>query len=391
MTKENNIKVAILTYSHIRNMNFGALLQCFALYNVIKKTGNKPIVIDWSIKSNLNVSKFKSINKEYTKLNTISTLKRKLGGYRYAVNAHVSFFLSRQKILDFHSNYFKNKTAKVSKTNISELNNLADAFIVGSDQVWRYKYCPDIEMFFLNFVNKDRKKRSYAASFGIDKWNEAPENVTQCVRELIHRFDHVSVREKSGVQICEKVFNKDACRVLDPTLLLTAKEYVDICKLDLEKAPEMEYVGAMFLEPEKNILLMKKIKRIMGKKVINLKGINYNILSFNFLKIRSVTSWVNHIRYADFIVTDSFHCTAFCIIFNKPFVVIANKKRGISRLENLLYELGLINHLFTNENMLFQSKIWENDINYSYVNKKLKLQQETSNRFLLNALTNNTE
>ncbi len=80
---------------------------------------------------------------------------------------------------------------------MKELNKIFDCFIVGSDQVWRYSTCPDVETFFLNFVEDSKIKISYAASFGIDTWNEAPDSITIKIKKLLKKFDAISVRPRS--------------------------------------------------------------------------------------------------------------------------------------------------------------------------------------------------
>ena len=114
---------------------------------------------------------------------------------------------------------------KIEVNDFNALNpNDFDAFIVGSDQVWRRLYMPDIYREYLSFAEGWNVRRiSYAASFGTEEWEYSPLETTEC-RRLLQKFDAVSVREASGVSLCKKHFGVEAVHVVDPTLLLDRDE-----------------------------------------------------------------------------------------------------------------------------------------------------------------------
>src|SRR5690606_24010101 len=102
--------------------------------------------------------------------------------------------------------------------------NKYDLVVVGSDQVWRPKYSPNIYNFFVDFIGRGGKSISYAASFGVDEWEFNEKQTFRC-KELIRKFDAVSVREQSAITLCKEKFDSDAELVVDPTLLILAKDY----------------------------------------------------------------------------------------------------------------------------------------------------------------------
>src|SRR5690606_15864360 len=128
-----------------------------------------------------------------------------------------------------------------SDSGMKALNNIGfDTYIVGSDQCWRPKYSPNITNYFLDFLNDKQNviRISYAASFGTSDW-EFNEPETKMCRDLIQKFDAVSVRESSGIELCQKYLDKEAQHVLDPTMLLELDDY--ITKIGRASCREREY------------------------------------------------------------------------------------------------------------------------------------------------------
>lgn len=244
-----------------------------------------------------------------------------------------------------------------------------NAFVVGSDQTWRPKYVSNIYYYFLSFLGDKKVKRiAYAPSFGSDKWEYSPEQEKRC-KELVKKFDAVSVREKEALSLCKEHFEIDAQWVLDPTMLLTINDYE---KLIPSHKPNIHTLAYSILDNSRSKLdivnTIANLKKLSPYR-INAKDENVNAA----LKDRvcpSIQFWLSGIRDSSFVVADSFHATVFAIIFNKPFVAIANKERGLSRFCSLLesYNLG--------ERLVFDVKditeeLLNTDINWDYVNKKM--------------------
>jgi len=384
----NNLKkkVGILTLSHSDNKNYGALLQSYALYSMVKTLGHQPYIINWIFHSKMTLS-FADIRCSSKKQYLYLCLRRFLGVKLGYFIRKISSYYGNKPFKNFSNQFLPNKTFKVSHHNLADLNNEIKTFIVGSDQVWRYKEPLDLYAFFLDFVTESNRKISYAASFGIDKWNEAPNEVTVKVRNLIKRFDFISVREFSGVDICENVFDVKAQFVLDPTLLLSVNHYRPIFESESDAdLSNKDYLACMILDSKSSNSLCLSLNKMISLPAISIRGEDINIFSLTFIKYNSIARWLNYIRNARFIVTDSYHCAIFCIIFRKKFAVILHKKRGTTRIESLLSLINLKDRLFNNEEELLKSEIWTQDIDYVQVEIILDRERQKSIEFLTNAL-----
>ena len=227
-----------------------------------------------------------------------------------------------------------------------------DAIIVGSDQVWRHYYFTlsykcGIENAFLKFCEKEKLKRvAYAASFGNDVWEYSKEETKECAR-LLRRFDAVSVREISAVGFCQNMLGrKDAQQVLDPTMLLSKDEYIKIIENNKPNKSPGNLMCYILDETEEKKTLVDIIangRQLMvfrvGSKVEDQKATNTERIQ------PPLEEWLQGFVDASFVVTDSFHACVFSILFNKPFVVIGNKFRGMSRFYSLLEMFSLSKNL----------------------------------------------
>lgn len=350
------MKVGVLTYHHPENRNYGAMLQLYATYTTLNKLGYEPIVINYKF------------TKEKSR-----TIKSKIKNL-------ILYYLGTFPFADFSRKYMPNKTEEVSSDTLKQLNASIDVFLVGSDQVWRYSYVPDIEDFFFSFVDNNHKKISYAASFGLDYFNEAPSKILDNIKKLIHRFDAISVREVSGVKICQDM-GALAQLVADPVFLLNENDYLKLINED-DIPNNGNYIAQMLLDTkEEDLNFINSIAADLNVQVFNLKGIKYPILSKISNKLYSVPQWLGLIKNSKLVVTDSFHCVAFCIIFKKPFICIANHQRGMARLESLLGMLDLkylIHQDVVEMGTLFQIP----DIDYDKVYNKLDNFKNESLEFL---------
>ena len=314
------MKICIVTQP-LHN-NYGGILQNYALQKVLRDMGQEPVTIDY-------------VGRRLTYLRVfISALKtillRCVGKKRS--------FLRRNKRNRKNSRFVKEYIAlsrSVSSYNVDLVKEIgAEVVIVGSDQVWRVRYNRDtINDMYLKFLeNYPIKRIAYAASFGMDNIHEYTQKQISEYRKLLSRFVLVSVREKSGVDICKTYLGVQAEHVLDPTLLLTMEDYLKLC--EVVPLSETKYLAAYLLDKssEKNNLVneVAKNKRLKVKKFTADTRCGF-----------SVEEWLAMFRDAECVVTDSFHGTVFSIIFNKPFKVLSNAIRGNARIESLLSTFNL--------------------------------------------------
>lgn len=251
-----------------------------------------------------------------------------------------------------------------------------DAYVVGSDQVWRQDYAKNIESYFFDFVKGNKVLLSYAASFGGDVWGYSGKQRENCLR-LAKSFTAISVREIAGVNLCQNYLDVKAERLLDPTLLLDIKYYESlITKYCLQGSHTSSGVFSYILD-------MNKIKDTIVMDVAN--ALNEDVTNFNKgLKTsqkQNFGEWLKGFKNAEFVVTDSFHGVVFSIIFNKPFLAIGNIDRGLSRFETILSVFNLRDRLLTKDNANILAII-NSDIDYTMVNEILALEKSRSLKFI---------
>lgn len=352
------MKIGIITQPLIDN--YGGVLQNYALQKMLIQMGHTPFTYDlcyrWPLwKWTLSVIRL-YIKKLIDKRNTIDYPVRPYKGYIRGKN--FGAFIKR----NIHTVRPKDgiRSAVLDKYPV-------DGLIVGSDQVWRPMYnkpdsCTPLDNSFLEFASNQQHllRVSYAASFGVDDWEYSIEQ-TQKYKHLLALFDHVSVREESGQALCSRYFGrKDVSVVPDPTFLLTPEDYRSLYEKNSRQICGNKFFFAGILdisEFEKNIL--KKI----GKELM---------LDVVFTDPRSHTpeEWLRLIDEADFVVTDSFHCTVFSLIFGKAFLLKPSIQRGCSRYETI-FEMFKINP----ENHIIDSYSVISDESINRARKKYKLEK----------------
>ena len=339
------MKIGILTLP--LHTNYGGILQAYALQTVLERMGHEVIVLNrdrsiYSPKRKQILSYIVCLIKKYC-------LGRKVSPFKSAKRKNIE----REEREQYTSVFIKKNihTCEVKKLDRDAPHNV-DAFVVGSDQVWRHKYFTRlfksrIENAYLKFCESENVKRiAYAASFGTEEWEYTDAETKECAR-LLALFDAVSVREESGVVLCaEQLARNDAKHVLDPTMLLSKDDYIKI--VENTETPKSSG-NLMCYVLDDNAKIQTLISKIAHEK--NLKPFIANSkVSDKKLPNKEriqppVEQWLRGFMDAEFVVTDSFHACVFSILFHKPFVVIGNRKRGYSRFESLLKLFGLENRL----------------------------------------------
>ncbi|MDD6252620.1 MAG: polysaccharide pyruvyl transferase family protein [Bacteroidales bacterium] len=302
------MRIAILTLP--LHTNYGGILQAYALQKALEKMGHSAIVIRKRGygRFNLFLHPYRLLRRCAKKILYWSTTD-------FLYEKH--FFNTIQRFVDARIKYeYVDNYSQVCKWPI-------DAIIVGSDQVWRPIYFyGQIQDAFLQFARKMEIKRvSYAASFGTGEWEFTELQTAQC-RQLVSIFDYVSVREDSGVVLCDKFLSCKACHVLDPTMLLDASEYKGL--IDCPDSFRSSRTLFSYVMDKSNYTtdLTERIEKAFG---LLKREADY-----------SIESWLQEIINAEIVITDSFHASVFSILFNKKFVICRNEKRGNARLQSLL-------------------------------------------------------
>ena len=292
--------------------NYGSVLTYYSLYKTVENFGNKVLMVS------------------------------KIGASA-----------SDPEVQDTHSMRFAREHYNLSKLysqqTVGELNQVADNFVIGSDQVWNFGIAQNFgKAFYLDFADDDKRKISYAASFGHAK-DFSPENEVPGISRLMKRFNAISVREDSGVRIARDVYDVPAKQVAEPIFLTDVTEYRRLAERS-DRDTSGPYLLAYILDPTpekkaaiEHIAAQKGLKiRIIldawphlveeNKKKMNLPdAVEDDIDTYDFLKLYDNSSYV---------VTDSFHGTAFSLKFEKPFASIGNRRRGVARFDSMFRLIG---------------------------------------------------
>lgn len=338
------MKIGILTQHFL--LNYGGIIQNFALQQVLLKFGHDPLTFEhdtcysrtrWFLRSAKHVLKSHSLKG----LPVYPTYQGRIGNKNF-----IKFVLKN----------IRSVTVNDFTPDLTQKYGL-DAYVVGSDQVWRpaFNLGPRLGNMFLDFAGDDVKKISYAASFGCKEWEYTEEQERMCGK-LAKRFDAISVREASGVDLCKEHFGVDATLVLDPTLLLNKEDYGKVCH-DVPKKEKHIFVYSLVVS-EGVLAVAEKVAEAMGLSII-VKQAGRKVK-----KEDTIEDWFAEFRDADYVVTDSFHGMVFSIIFNKPFSIVMNPSGGNDRYLSLLSQLGLMERIVSDELQPVFSAIDWSDVNH---------------------------
>lgn len=370
------MKIGILTLP--LHTNYGGILQAYALQTVLERMGHEVVVLDRPFHR-----KGLSIKKKITYYPK-RFIKRYIL-FRKNVRILQEEYVERvQPIVEQNTKLFIDKYIHIRTVN--NINTISDkefdAIVVGSDQIWRPTPHHNIYDAYLEFaLTWNIKKIAYAVSFGTDCWEYSEQETTKC-NDLVKQFDGISVREESGIELCSKYLNVESELVLDPTLLLDKKDYMDLINNRRTKESHFLLVYILDMTEEKQRLVDKISKEknliplVVNSKVENLQAeLNERIQP-------PVENWIQGFCDADFVITDSFHACAFSIIFNKQFLVYGNASRGLARFKSLLSIFNLSNRFITSTNDYKAMP----DINFDEVNRIMNKYREKSMSFLLKML-----
>lgn len=314
------------------NDNYGQLLQCYALQQFLKNNGHNPYLIRY------HVQKKKFIHYLQKAFN-IKFL------YKWLINR--SKVKTEQKIHDRHFDDFRKKYIEVSDNYYSTIKQLkenppdADAYIVGSDQVWNtfHNSLNSIKMrihaYFLDFGTPETKRLSYAASWGI---KELPDDFITEIAPLLKKFDYVSVREESGLELCSQCGCSDAEWVCDPTELISADEYRALYNSEKTNIPSNKYILLYLLKSpiEIDIDEIYKFANSKNLSVVYITG-NGRIDEYN-KTFATIPEWLCLLDNAEYVITNSYHCSVFSTIFHKKYgvlKVVGKNKQMNSRFDSL--------------------------------------------------------
>lgn len=297
-----------------------------------------------------------------------------------------------------HAMRFARKHYDVSKAyhvgEISELNELCDTFLLGSDQLWKYGVTKVFgHSYFLDFVQKGKNKVAYATSFGAERFL-APWSFSWKALSCMRRMNYVSVREETNVNMCRKLFGVEAVHTLDPILLCDRGRLAEIAQ-ESTREQKKGYIAAYVLDPtpEKKQALLWLAEKLGKDIVVMLDGWPHLFkknkekmgLSQYTVTELTVNDWIFYMENSDFVLTDSFHGTCVALLYEKQFYAISNPGRGASRFESLTKEFGLTENYVHDPQEIMQRDL-PKQLDYERINKILEDKRRDSMEWLRKAI-----
>lgn len=349
------MKIGIMTFWWSQD-NYGQLLQCYALQKYLRDAGHDAYLIRYVSDNDYDRAPvWKKILKAFNPVFLYKYICGKL---------HSSRIRGEQRKNDRHFEDFRESFIKVSDllyTSYAELKENppeADIYIVGSDQVWNPKcigmpysaaYKRIVNAYFLNFGFPKTKRVSYAASWGIKSLDEEKIDI---IKPLLAKFDFVSVREQSGVEICKLCGYEEAKWVCDPTILLTADTYREIYRVSKIRKIEKPFILLYMLNNEFNFDInnVYDFARLKNLSVVYVTG--NGVIDNRDKFFATIPEWLYLVDNAEYIVTNSFHCGVFSTIFSKRYgiVPLCGTDSGMNSRFDSLFELYKINERYISDN-----------------------------------------
>lgn len=370
------MRIGILTLPF--NNNYGGYLQAYALMTVLKRMGHEVELIN----RRRNKPSLKQRIKYF--LLGIRGLMVKSKKHNFFIDGEKEYMHRGKAMLGFVEKNILPMTAPIYNAKDLQMKYGAkyDVYIVGSDQVWRPIYVPDVRDYFFRFVTGNvAKKIAYAASFGTSH-PEYNHDICNEICRLITRIDHIGLRE---VEMRDVIQNygwqpkRPMEVVLDPTMLLTREHYLDIIKdwKPTVKSQEklLDYILDHNMQTERLLVKAEEFLCVKRSDIIDTK--HWKEKKY---VMPSIEEWLYSIANAEFMITDSFHGTVFSILFNTPFAVHINNNRGADRFHTLLGHFNLQNRIVKNEKELVD--ILQISTDWDSVNKMLEKKRQASMSFL---------
>lgn len=366
------MKVEIITLHRITN--FGSMLQTYATQTAVERLGHKAEVLDFVPEGISFLRLFWPYNRDPFWMKLLKLPPRV-----------VCMLTEYHDVNRFLRKYIHLSTKRYNCYQ-DIINDIpaADAYLSGSDQVWNTQNNnppEDLKAYYLGFAPEGKKRIAYAGSFGKNTFTPEEENI---IKEFIAKYDHISVREDDGLKILHRFGFDNGVHVVDPTLLLRGEDWRKFASVKKASKP-----GYVFVYNLNRNGLIKEVAQAIAKEK-GLRIINFAD-TFDFIKGaknrfgNTAEDFVNHIANADYVVTDSFHGTAFSLNLNRQ-VIVVKAPRYNSRIESILRVAGLL------ETRLVGSvdeaiKAHSTPIDYQQVNPRIEEARKKSYEYLKNALS----
>lgn len=386
-------KIGIVTF--VKCDNYGAELQAYALQKKLNVLGYNSEVINMEKEKGVLESSFSTYKNAI--LNRI-----KAYGFLKGIIKVVELIIDKYKVKrcakkysnqmkqkhevfeSFFHEYIKHSNRFYTLNEIRHIKSMPyDIIIAGSDQIWNYMQTRYLDVFFLMMANRwGAKKISYAASFSV---SEIPANLKENYQSYLENMDAISVRELNALDIVRNCSSQEATLVLDPTLLLTRNEWMSYIGIKDYLPPKKKYVVIYTLSGSHYIYtLAKNIAKKLGVETINIKhGYERKKGDNDIIHVIDAgpREFVSIYNQAVYVITDSFHGTAFAINFNIPFTTLLNPASNInSRALSILKLTGTESRLIYDDGSNKEPDVL--NIDFNPINTKIEDLRKISLGFL---------
>ncbi len=364
------LRVCGVTFDH--TTNYGSCLQAYALQAVVNRTKIQGETCEHVLIPYENIKKKESKKRKGTsfRLHPKMTVLKAIKRFR------------RKQFVEFEKRYMHFADCQ-TREEIKKLNQKYDAFVCGSDVIWNFTYTKGDSLYFLDFAEK--YKFSYAASLGKASLEAAgqdvdlPEPGEAIYRRYISRLDAVSVREEYARELLAPFTDKTIEVNCDPTLLLTEEDWMKVAD---PKKPGRKYIFAYSTSTRPNFVsFLKKLQRETGLPVVQITWMPIDAIKQRSLTFPTPQRWLRLLHDAEYIVTNSFHGTAFSVLFHKTFFVAIQGERNVRnniRLYDFLNTLGLESQLYSET----PDTIPLTAPDYSFADEKISVMREESSGYL---------
>ena len=316
-------------------LSYGSALQTYALQKTIERLGYSAEIINYQYPNKIHLSsKSRGVKKIF---NSIAS---------FCINGFWGFPKVRKskRFHAFHKHFYNLSEYYCSKEKLHALSPKYDFYCTGSDQVWNPLYTKGDTSFLLSFADAGAEKFSYAASFAID---DIPQEYKDFYAKFLSQYHHISVREKTGVDLVKRLTGKDASLVCDPTVLLTKEEWsavADQSRISIRGPYLLVFMLRDSFDPYPDVqFAIDSIQKRLKCRIVYLEGGYRRYWDSNSKVINTAgpVEFLDLIRHAEYVITSSFHGTVFSSIFERPFTSIVKKSHRDSRILSYLERVGM--------------------------------------------------
>jgi hypothetical protein len=379
------MKAGIITMHKVPN--YGSHLQAYALQETVKEFGYEAELIDYKYPNEYHIARDKELaKKEITLTRFIKSI------LKCPITIFNKIILIRQRKLfkDFENKFYNLSSAYNSQEDIKKASPAYDIYITGGDQVWNPRFACGDDVYMCNFGDFNKSRIAFGASVAA---TNIPESMKEIYKENLRKYKAVGIRDSSSKEPLEKITEKEINIVYDPVFLRNSSQWNELSKLSKLKLPKeyiLVYILTYSFEPYPQIIdVIRDVKNTLGLPVVFV-----NTSLRHYLQVKpdkniftaSVSDFLKLFANASYVLTTSFHGTAFSIIFQRQFLSIINDSKKDSRISDLQRTVRLNNYCTLNE---YNNRLLKKQIDYNVVSGNVEQMIKKSRDFLKNAVGTN--